>query len=209
MKLKKKPKRVLITIICIIVIALVGFGMYKFFFSDSGVEETKVLHTIKKYGYNLKDSKSKKYKDLFYELEKVLKNDKVDEEEYVKIISEMFVYDFYTLNDKTAKTDVGGTDFVYANILDNFLENAEDTFYKYVESNIYGQRKQKLPTVADVKIESVDTTSFAYGEKTDEEAYEVKISWSYTDEEAYKDYQNEATLIFIHNDIRLDLVELK
>lgn len=209
MKLKKKPKRVLITIICIIVIALVGFGMYKFFFSDSGVEETKVLHTIKKYGYNLKETKSKKYKDLFYKLEKVLKKDEVDEEEYVKIISEMFVYDFYTLNDKTAKTDVGGTDFIYGSILDNFLENAEDTFYKYVESNIYGQRKQKLPVVADVKIESVDTTSFAYDNQNDEEAYEVKVSWNYTNEDDYKDYQNKATLIFIHNDIRLDLVELK
>lgn len=208
MKLKKKPKKLLIAVICIIVITIAGFAMYKFFFSGNDVQKTKVLHTIDKYGYTLKDSKSKKYKDLFYELEKILKKDKVDEEEYVKTISEMFIYDFYSLNNKTAKTDVGGTDFVFGTVLDNFLENAEDTFYKYVESNIYGQRKQELPDVDVVKIESVDTTDFAYGDETDEEAFEVKVTWTYTDSDKYKSYQKKATLIFVHNDIRLDLVEL-
>ncbi len=208
MKLKKKPKRILITISVLLVIAISVFAIYKIFLSKEQVKETKILHTIDKYGYNLKDSKSEKYKKMFYGLEKILKKDPVDEEKYVKKITEMFIYDFYTLNDKTAKTDVGGTDFIYSEILDNFLENAEDTFYKYVESNIYNQRKQKLPTVDKITIESCEETSFAYKEETDEKAYEVKVSWTYTDD-SYKDYQNEATLIFIHNDIRLDLVELK
>lgn len=208
MKLRKKPKRILISIITIIILVISAFVIYKMFFAKNEVQETKILHTIKKYGYTLKDSKSDKYKKMFYELEKILKEDPVNEEKYVKKITQMFVYDFYSLNDKTAKTDVGGTDFIYPEILDNFLENAEDTYYKYVESDIYNQRKQKLPTVDKITIESCEESSFAYEEKTDEKAYEVKVSWTYTDD-SYKDYQKEATLIFIHNDIRLDLVELK
>lgn len=40
----------------------------------------------------------------------------------------MFIVDFYSLSDKTAKTDVGGVDIVQPDILNNFLENAENTF---------------------------------------------------------------------------------
>ena len=145
---------------------------------------------------------------MFGELDKILKKDPVDEEEYVKKITEMFIYDFYSLNDKSTKTDVGGTDFIYGNILENFLSNAEDTYYKYVESNMYNDRKQELPVVDEIKIDSVEQTEFAYGEETDEEAYEVTVSWTYTNKE-FNDYQKEATLIFIHDGIKLSLVELK
>ena len=141
-------------------------------------------------------------------VDKILKKDPVDEEEYVKQITKMFIYDFYSLDDKSAKTDVGGTDFIYQASLENFLENAEDTYYKYVESNIYGDRKQELPVVDEIKIESVEETEFAYGETSDENAYEVQVSWTYTDD-AFSDYQKEATLTFIHEDIKLSLAELK
>ena len=56
---------------------------------------------------------------MFKELKEILNKDKVDEEEYVKKISEMFIYDFYSLNYKVAKTDIGGTDFVYNEVLEN------------------------------------------------------------------------------------------
>lgn len=208
MKMKKRPKRILIAIISIIFIAVAAFGVYKVFFNKQEVKENKVLNTIKKYNYTLKDNKTAKYKTMFEELEKILSSKKVDEEKYASKISEMFIYDFYSLDDKTAKTDVGGVDFVYSEVLDNFLQNAENTYYKYVESNIYNNRKQTLPVVDEITVESVEKTSYAYGDKTDEEAYEVKVSWTYEGED-FTDYQKEATLVFIHNDIRLDLVELQ
>ena len=113
------------------------------------------------------------------------------------------------LNDKVSKTDVGGVDFVYKEVLDNFLVNAEDTYYKYVESNIYNNRKQKLPKVSDVTIESVEQQPFAIeGGATDDKAYYVKVNWKYSDS-SFETYQTGAELVFIHNDIRLDLVELQ
>ena len=208
MKLKKKPKRILITIIVLVCLAAIAFVGYNVFFKKPDVKEAKVLKTIEKYGYTLKDNKTKRYQEMFEELDKILKKDPVDEEEYVRKLTEMVISDFYSLNDKSAKTDVGGTDFIYSTSLNNFLENAGDTYYKYVESNIYGNRKQDLPVVDEINIESVEQIEFAYGDTSDPEAYEVKVSWTYTDS-AFDDYQNEATLTFIHEDFKLSLAELK
>ena len=207
MKLKKKAKRFLILILLIIIV-IAGVLVYTKVTSNNEVKEVKIINEIKKYGYKLKENKPKRYKDMFTELKQILTADKVDEEKYLKKISEMFIYDFYSLNDKVAKTDVGGVDFVYGGIIENFLQNAQNTYYKYVESNIYNNRKQALPVVGEIKIESVEAKEFAYGDKTDEKAYEVKVSWSYTDD-SFSDYQNEATLIFIHDGIKLSLVELQ
>lgn len=209
MKLKKKPKRIIITILIILLMCVCGFLAYKIFFDKTEVKENKVLKKIPKYGYVLKDNKTKEYKSMFNELYDILTKETVDEEEYVSKISEMFIYDFYSLKDKTAKTDVGGVDFVHKDVLSNFLVNAEDTYYRYLESNIYGNRKQKLPVVSKIEIVNITQEPFAVtGKETDEEAYKVEIKWTYKGGD-YEDYQSSATLIFIHNDIRLDLVELK
>jgi len=208
MKLKKSVKRFLIILGIILVIAT-GVVTYFLVTKENNVEEVKVLKEIKGYGYTLKDNKSASYKKLFAELEEILGKSKVDEEKYVETISKMFILDFYSLDEKAAKTDVGGVDFLYQDTLDNFLDNATDTLYKYVESNIYKQRKQDLPTVSEVKIESIENEEFDYLEKTDDNAFVVKASWTYKDEKKASGYQDTATLVFIHNGKRLDLVELK
>lgn len=208
MKLKKKVKRNILILLIIISLCIIIFGVLNFINnSKQNTKEVKIVNTIKEYGYNLKDNKSKKYQDMFKELKTILEKDEVDEEEYVKQISKMFIYDFYTLNDKSTKTDVGGVDFVYQSFQNNFLTNAESTYYKYVESNIYKQRTQKLPTVSKINIETIDKTSYEYEDKTDDDAYQVEVNWSYTSDE-YSDYQKEATLIFVHEGKRLSLVEL-
>lgn len=208
MKLKKKAKRLIVILLIIIVILLGVLFLNDKFLNKGNVKETKIVNKIDKYGYNLKDSKTKKYHKMFEELKKILSKDEVDEEEYVKKISEMFIYDFYSLNDKTAKTDIGGVDFVYSGALENFLLKSEDTYYKYVESNIYGNRNQSLPTVKEIEITNVSQEVFAYGDKTDEKAYIVDATWSYTEEEFSK-YQTSAKLVFIHDGDKLSLVELQ
>ena len=207
MKLKKKVKRLLLLII-IVGLGLGGYYVYKNLGKKEEVKEIKVINKIDKYGYQLKENKPSKYKNLFEELKEILNEENVNEENYVKKISEMFIYDFYSLSDKTAKTDIGGTDFVYNEILDNFLQNAQDTYYKYVESNIYNNRKQSLPTVSNITIDKVENTKFEYNNKYDDKAYEVDISWDYTDNQ-FSSYQKKATLVFIHDGDKLSLVELQ
>ena len=206
-KVKRKPKKVLIFIILIIILAIAAVASYFIFFDKETVKEAKVVSKIDNYGYVLKSNKSDAYKKLFKELEKVL-SDEVDEEKYVKTISKMFIVDFYSLGDRNAKTDVGGVDFVHESALENFLLNAEDTFYKYVESNIYGDRKQELPIVDTVTIDSVEKTEFSYLETIDENAYKVTASWTYKNPTEAAGYQKKATLIFVHKDKKLVLVEL-
>ena len=208
MKLKKKAKRLILILLVIIVILLGILFISDKVYNKGKTKEVKIVNKIDKYGYNLKDTKTKKYHKLFNELKKILSAKEVDEEEYLKKISEMFIYDYYSLNDKTAKTDIGGVDFVYSGALENFLLKSEDTYYKYVESNIYGNRNQSLPTVKDIEIKNVSQEVFAYGDKTDEKAYIVEVTWNYTDEEFSK-YQTSAKLIFIHDGNKLSLVELQ
>ena len=143
---------------------------------------------------------------MFQELKNILDEDKVDEKEYLKQISKMFVFDFYTLDDKLANTDVGGIDFVHTNAKTNFLEKAEDTVYKYVENDIYGNRKQELPVVKEVTIENIETIEYTIGtDFTDDEAYQVEVSIEY---EKDMDYPTKATLTFVHEDNKLSLVEV-
>lgn len=208
MKLKKKFKLILDIILIILFIILAIMIIRNIFPKTNTNEQVKVIEKIDDYGYTLKDNKSKKYKKLFKDLMKILNVEKPDEKLYVTKLSEMFITDFYSLNDKTSKTDIGGVDIVHKDILKNFLLNAENTYYKYVESNIYNNRKQLLPEVDDIKIESIENGKYIYGDKTDENAYIVKVSWTYTDTK-FDSYQKNATLKFIHDGKKLFLVELQ
>ena len=210
MKLKKKARRMILTILIIFLVVLLGFVILKKINSDSTdhVKDVKVLDKLDDYGYSLKENKPSTYKNMFNELKKILNEEKVNEEEYAKKITEMFIYDFYSLDDKTAKTDIGGVEFVYGAILENFLQNAQNTYYKYVESNIYNNRNQLLPIVKDIEITNVEKKAFGYGSEIDEEAYFVSATWDYTNTE-FSTYQKEATLVFIHDGKKLSLVELQ
>ena len=219
MRLKKKIKRAIL-IILLLAIMTIGFLAYlKYYKTD--VKTVKTIDKIKGYGYVLKESKPKKYKEMFYELKDILSKDKVDKEKYAKQISKMFIYDFYSLDDKLAKTDVGGLDFVYPTVLENFMLNAESTYYKYLESNVYKNRKQKLPVVTNIKIEDITQEEFEYTKiidnvdkskveeenELDEKAYIVNITWDYTSP-SFDDYQKEATLTIVHKGKKLYIAEL-
>ncbi len=205
MKLKKSVKRILILAIILIIVG-VGFIVYESL-SPKDVKKATVENEIKKYGYTLKSTRSAKYKEMFQELKDILDKDKVDEEKYLRQVSKMFVLDFYTLDDKLANTDVGGIDFVHTNAKTNFLEKAEDTVYKYVESDIYGNRDQDLPEVTNVTVDNIETIEYTIGtDFIDDNAYQVEVSITYKED---MDYPTKATLIFVHEDNKLSLVEVK
>ncbi len=209
-KMKKKTKRriLIVLLIIVILVAVDAFLILRKGKEEGNVQEAKVVSKIEGFGYNLKDDKSDAYKKLFKELKTELSKKEIDEEKYAKIITEMFIVDFYSLNDRKAKTDIGGTDIVYSYVLDNFVLNAQDTFYKYVESNIYGDRDQDLPTVDKVTIDEVKNDEFAYYEQVDENAVIVKASWTYKDSSKAKGYPTEGTFTFIHEGLKLCLVEV-
>lgn len=205
MKLKKKVKVILIIAIILISTGL-GFIAYESI-KPKAVKTATVENEIKEYSYTLKSTRNDRYKEMFQELKDILEADEVDEKAYLEQISKMFIMDFYTLNDKLANTDVGGIDFVHTNAKTNFLEKSEDTVYKYVESDIYGNREQQLPEVTEVTVDNIENIEYTIGtDFTDDSAYQVEVSIKYKED---MDYPTKATLTFVHEDNKLSLVEVE
>lgn len=207
MKLKKGVKRALILILVLIVVVTVSLFLLnrKTENKPTGPSIT-VESNIDEYGYELKSNQTKLYKDLFKELEKVLSQETVNEEEYVTVLTKLFIADFYNLDNKLTNMDIGGVQFVHSSMQENFALNAENTMYQYVQSNIYGDRKQELPKVKEIVSVEVTQDSYKYQDTTDEKAFVVKATWSY---EKDLGYETEKTFIFVHEDKKLSLVEMK
>ena len=126
------------------------------------VKETETLDTIDNYSYFLTDSDTDYYKEQFKELKKILQAEEVNEEEYAKTISKLFLIDFYSLASSINKNDVGGSQYVEEAYRDTFIKKAKDTIYANVENNIYGDRKQELPNVTQVEITKITKTKAGY-----------------------------------------------
>ena len=173
--------------------------------TETVVEEAKQVDNIDKYGYILFDNKSKLYHDKFKELKEILNEETLDETKYAKIVAEMFAADFYDLDSKVSNTDIGGLDFVHPDAKEDFSKTATDTMYKYVETNVYGARKQELPVVKDV-VATVTTTPYAGQKVSDEKAYSAEVSLEY---EKDMGYPTKVTLSIVHVDNKLYVVNVK
>ena len=120
----------------------------------------------------------------------------------------MFVADFYDLNSKLNKNDVGGYQFVYEGYQDTFKRFASDVngVYYYVENNIYGDRKQDLPVVEEVSIANIENIPYAYGSISDTDAYNITVSVTYKKDLGYP---KSVDLILIHSNDKIEVVEMK
>ena len=205
MRLKKKVK-VILSLAIILIIAGLAFLAYESF-RPKDAKTATIENEIEEYGYTLKSTRNNRYKKMFQELQTILNKNEVDEKDYLEQISKMFIIDFYTLDDKLANTDVGGIDFVHTDAKTNFLEKAEDTVYKYLESDIYGNREQVLAEVTEVTVENIENIEYTIGtDFTDDFAYQVEVSIKYKED---MDYPTKAILIFVHEDNKLSLVEME
>lgn len=204
---KDKLKRIMLLTLFILLIILVLVIYFKFFKKEQKeIKENKVVDTIKNYDYHLKEEDSKLTSTLFNELDKVLSDEEINEEEYAKLISQLFVIDFYTLNNKLSNTDIGGIQYIHPDIKDNFIIKAENTVYKHVKSNIYGNRTQELPIITNTIIEDIKVTDYTSKTYKDNNSYQIKIKVEYQ-----KDlkYPTEIELKLIHKDKKLYIIEVK
>ena len=205
----KKVFKILFLIIILGSIAFAIYYAYNTFFKSNNTRIT--VSTIDGYDYKLTSNKNSYYKKLFKELKKILEEDEVNEEEYAKLVSQLFVTDFFSLEDKYAKNDIGGVEFVLEEEVTDYKLKAEETYYKYVENNLNKTRRQKLPSVSKVTIEDITQDSFDYKvleeEKNDANAYIVKVSIKYSSSE-FDNYQDSANLIIVHKDKKLYIVEM-
>ncbi|HHT38430.1 MAG TPA: hypothetical protein GXZ95_03320 [Mollicutes bacterium] len=200
-------KKKLILIILIITLSILTFLLIIKYVRKNNVEdEAKIINKIEEYGYVLEDNMPKLHKTYFDELVELLNKTDIDEEKYANLVVKLFISDFYNIENKITKNDVGGLQYIHSTIKDNVALNARNTIYKYIENNIDGKRTQELPKVTDVNIVDTKQVTYTYGDQRDEKAYIVKVSWKY---KADLGYQKEASITLVHEGKKLSIVELK
>jgi len=131
--------------------------------NDINIDNTpEKVDQMENYDYYLDDNATEYYKELYNELKVVLNSDEVNEEDYAKIVSKLFVTDLFTLDNKLTSSDIGGLQFVFTGFKDDFVNIAKNSLYSSVQSNIYDDRNQELPIVKEVHINSIDKSTFTY-----------------------------------------------
>lgn len=206
----KKRKIIILVLIIVLAVLLVIFALN--INKNDDEKKKKVVDEIKKFSYTVSDSDTELFKSTFKDLKKVLSSKNIDNKEYAKLISELFIIDFYTLDNKTSKNDVGGVQFVYESYKADFVDKARDGMYKQVKSNLDNNRHQSLPEVETIKVSSVEEInpseifeSDDFKDKTDEIGYEIKLDWTYKNND---DFQTETTVIVVKDGDKLSIGKL-
>ena len=203
-RLKKGP----IILLFAFVVVILGYSLYDIYASLQGknVKETKTVDEILAYNYKIDETASKYVKKTFKELKSVLEAENVDEEKYAELMSKIFVADFYSLDAAINKNDIGGLQFIYQESQEDFSEKAKDTIYRYVENNIYKDRKQELPLVTDVSVSNLEKKAYNKGSISDTNAYYIDLDITYKKDMGYP---NEESLILVHSDKKLEIVSVE
>ena len=188
--MKKKYKKIIIVLVILLLLVFGAFAYCKFFKSrpvDTPIKEVKVTNTIENYGYNLEDRDTKLYKDKYEKLKELLSKDDYDKDEYIKLISELFIIDLYTIDNKISRYDVGGTEFMYTGAVSSFKASVENSLYKTVENDLEDNRSQALPIVSSIEITNYEPTTYEMPDKTVVDGYKVNLSWQYEKDLGYDD----------------------
>ena len=206
-KKKRKMKKGLVVIVVVIILFICGVFVFKKVFNKKPVPTpvVEVVDTIDNFDYELNDNETKYYNELFNELKDLLSKEDYSEEEYAVLIGKLFLADFYDLDSKVMKSDVGGTQFVYSEYRTDFEKGATASVYKFVESNVYGDRKQDLPVIKSVEKISLDTTSYKSDMISDQKAYKLEMSITYNKDLGYP---TDVILVLVHNEGKLEIVSM-
>jgi len=84
----------------------------------------------------------------------------IDLQNYAEAVARNFIADFFTLSNKTSRTDVGGLQFFAPDAADEFLAFAMDEFYLYLNQHIENYGQSALPTVATTTIKHTEFTTY-------------------------------------------------
>lgn len=185
--MSKKYKIPLITIV-VILILFISLAVFLNITSKSKnknpVVSSSIVDTMDEFGYTLDDRDSELVKNLFKELKEVLTAEEINYEEYAKLISQMFAVDLLSIDNKVNKYDIGSLEFLYENEIEMFKNKVLNTLYDYVEDNSYDERKQELPMVKEVSVESIDNLTYKIEEES-KESYEVVLKLTYEKDLGY------------------------
>lgn len=208
MKKRRIKKSILVVIFLIVLAVFAGiyFGLIKKKKPEPVAKEIEVVDTIDNFDYTLNDNETEYYNQVFGELKDLLSQDEYENKDYAVLIGKLFLIDFYDLNSKVMKSDIGGTQFVYAPYREDFEKGASDSVYDNVESNVYGDRKQSLPVVKNVENTDLELKLFEYNGDIDYDAYYLNMSITY---ETDLGYPTNVLIVLIHNGDKLEIAKME
>ena len=182
---KKQDVRniILFVLVGLVIFGIVGYKAYNDFFNSDS--PSKKLVSLDLYGYTLSKNDTDLYKDNFKALEKTLSETPINYDDYAKLLSKLFIIDVFNLNNKISSTDIGGIEFLYKPLKENFKENMGNTLYKHVQVNLDGKRTQNLPEVTSVEVTDLFPTKYTYNKK-EYEAYIATVKWEYKQDLGYE-----------------------
>ncbi|MFI3260623.1 MAG: hypothetical protein R3Y13_02810 [bacterium] len=196
--MKKINLKFLIFIVAILIVAILAFILY---FKSSEGSNTVVnkIDSIENFDYNLYDRDTVLYEEEFYILKEILESETIDYELYAQQISKMFIIDFYTLNNKVSKYDVGGIEFMHSDISEYVSSKSTDTMYKYVSTMEYSE----LPEIIEVTVENVSEDNILY-EVNEYTGYYVEVTFDYKKDLGY---DTSGSFMIIKVDDKLEIIE--
>ena len=202
----RKRYKIGLIVISVLLIGVIGIGVCKIFFSNQ--EEKKetnvsnIISNITDYGYTLDDRDTEYMKDMFHELETILEASEVDYHVYAEVLAKLFVIDFYTLDNKINKYDVGSLEYILSSNVDLFRQKAVDTIYRDVIDNTYRDRIQDLPEITNVTVLDVTDTTYTLNEEV-VDAIKVTMNYEYRKDLGY---DTEGTIYFVRRANKLEVV---
>jgi len=178
--------------------------------NEPQAKKKKVVDKIDDFDYTVSETDTELFKKEFKKLKNVLSKEEIDNKKYSEMVAKLFIIDFFTLDNKMTKNDVGGAQFVYSKYKTSFIDKSRDEFYKYVKNNLDGKRNQNLPEVSSVSVEScepVTASSELSGNDFSaiEEAYKVNLKWEYKEDLGY---QESATVVVVKDDTKFSVAKL-
>ena len=201
-------RKILVILLILVFLYCIGGVIYSIFVRqiphDKPVNNEEHIVKIEGFNYTMNETKANKvFKSNFNELKTNLESDNIDYEKYALSLSKLFIIDFYTLNNKTNKYDIGGTQYIYEDAVENFKLKASETLYKYIEDNTEEKGSEKLPLVSEVFANILEETTYKI-DKEEYPAYKIKVEWLY---EKDLGYDTSAELILIRHDKYISIVE--
>lgn len=202
----RKKYKVGLIVISVLLVGVISLGVLRIFYNDEEekreVNVTSVISNISDYGYTLDDRDTDYMKEVFSELENILEALEIDYHAYAEALAKLFVIDFYTLDNKINKYDVGSLEYILSSSVESFRLKAQDTIYRDVIDNTYRDRIQDLPEITNVEVVNTEDTTFTLN---DEEVDAIKVEMNYE----YKEdlgYDTEGTIYLVRNDVKLEIV---
>lgn len=158
---------------------------------------TVVVDNIGSYGYTLDKRDTRLMKEKFDELKDVLKTKEIDFKKYSELISQLYVIDLYTIDNKVNKYDVPCLEYIYKDQVDKFKSMIKWEFYSKIEDNSDKNRKQELPVVKSVEVTNVEEATYDINGET-KTGYILTLEWNYDEDLGY-DKKAQITTVIDNN----------